>query len=98
MHIWDVDDDSDSKQQSLILATLSEIGTKTLRPMSRALVISLQNDNAEVRKNAIRDLMRMYELIIQVTNLLRQAEYDPDPEVEKIAKWALEQLNRSHTR
>lgn len=90
--------DSDSKQQSLILATLSEIGTKTLKPMSRALVISLQNDNAEVRKNAIRDLMRMYELIIQVTNLLRQAEYDPDPEVEKIAKWALEQLNRSHTR
>ena len=66
--------------------------------MSRALVISLQNDNAEVRKNAIRDLMRMYELIIQVTSLLRQAEYDPDPEVEKIAKWALEQLNRSHTR
>lgn len=90
--------DSDSKQQSLILATLSEIGTKTLKPMSRALVISLQNDNAEVRKNAIRDLMRMYELIIQVTSLLRQAEYDPDPEVEKIAKWALEQLNRSHTR
>jgi len=90
--------DSDSKQQSLILATLSEIGTKTLKPMSRALAISLQNDNAEVRKNAIRDLTRIYELIIQVTNLLQQAEYDPDPEVEKTAKWALEQLNRIHTR
>ncbi|MEM1169724.1 MAG: HEAT repeat domain-containing protein [Cyanobacteria bacterium P01_H01_bin.35] len=90
--------DSDSKQQSLILATLSEIGTKTLKPMSRALAISLQNDNAEVRKNAIRDLTRIYELIIQITNLLQQAEYDPDPEVEKTAKWALEQLNRIHTR
>ncbi len=90
--------DSDSKQQSLILGTLSEIGTKTLRPMSRALAISLQNDNAEVRKNAIRDLTRIYELIIQITNLLQQAEYDPDPEVEKTAKWALEQLNRIHTR
>ena len=89
---------SDSKQQSLILATLSEIGTKTLKPMSRALAISLQNDNAEVRKNAIRDLTRIYELIIQVTNLLQQAEYDPDPDVEKTAKWALEQLNRIHTR
>ncbi|NEQ41005.1 MAG: hypothetical protein F6K40_34260 [Okeania sp. SIO3I5] len=89
---------SDSKQQSLILATLSEIGTQTLKPMSKALAISLQNDNAEVRKNAIRDLTRIYELIIQVTKLLQQAEYDSDPEVEKTAKWALEQLNRIHTR
>ncbi len=89
--------DSDSKQQSLILATLSEIGTKTLKPMSRALAISLQNDNAEVRKNAIRDLTRIYDLIVQITNLLQKAEYDPDPEVEKTAKWALEQLNRIHT-
>ena len=86
--------DSDSKQQSLILATLSEIGTKTLKPMNRALAMSIRNDNAEVRKNAIRDLTRIYELIIQTTSLLQQAEYDPDPEVEKTAKWALEQLNR----
>ncbi|MDY7004879.1 MAG: HEAT repeat domain-containing protein [Cyanobacteriota bacterium] len=90
--------DSDSKQQSLILATLSEIGTKTLKPMNRALAMSMQNDNAEVRKNAIRDLTRIYELVIQTTNLLQQAEYDPDPEVEKTAKWALEQLNRIRPR
>ncbi|NEP87800.1 MAG: HEAT repeat domain-containing protein [Okeania sp. SIO2C2] len=90
--------DSDSKQQSLILATLSEIGTKTLKPMNRALAMSMRNDNAEVRKNAIRDLTRIYELIIQTTSLLQQAEYDPDPEVEKTAKWALEQLNRIRPR
>lgn len=90
--------DSDSKQQSLILATLSEIGTRTLRPMNRALAISLQNDNAEVRKNAIRDLTRIYELIIQSTNLLQQAEYDSDPEVEETAKWALKKLNRTNIR
>ncbi|NEQ76043.1 MAG: HEAT repeat domain-containing protein [Okeania sp. SIO2C9] len=90
--------DSDSKQQSLILATLAEIGTKTLKPMNRALAMSIQNDNAEVRKNAIRDLTRIYELIIQTTSLLQQAEYDPDPEVEKTAKWALEQLNRIRPR
>lgn len=90
--------DSDSKQQSLILATLSEIGTKTLKPMNRALAMSIQNDNAEVRKNAIRDLTRIYELVIQTTSLLQQAEYDPDPEVEKTAKWALEQLKRIRPR
>ena len=54
--------------------------------------------NAEVRKNAIRDLTRIYELIIQITNLLQQAEYDSDPEVEETAKWALKKLNRTHTR
>ncbi|MEB3341466.1 HEAT repeat domain-containing protein [Okeania sp.] len=89
---------SDSKQQSLILATLSEISVRTLKPMSRALAISLQNDNAEVRKNAIRDLTRIYELMIPITNLLQQAEYDQDIEVEQTAKWALQQLNRIHTR
>ena len=90
--------DSDSKEQSLILATLSEIGTRTLKPMNNALAMSLQNDNAEVRKNAIRDLTRIYELVIQISNILQQAEYDPDPEVEKTAKWALEQLNRIRPR
>ncbi|MCL2932671.1 MAG: HEAT repeat domain-containing protein [Trichodesmium sp. MAG_R03] len=90
--------DSDSKQQSLILATLSEIGTRILKPITRALAISLQNDHGEVRKNAIRDLTRIYELITQATNLLQRAEYDPDPEVEKTAKWALKQLNRIHTK
>ncbi|MDJ0553059.1 MAG: HEAT repeat domain-containing protein [Microcoleaceae cyanobacterium MO_207.B10] len=90
--------DSDSKQQSLILATLSEIGTRTLKPMSRALAMSLQDDNAEVRKNAIRDLTRIYDLVIQISNILHQAETDPDPEVEKIAKWALEQLSRIRPR
>ncbi|MGB3514095.1 MAG: HEAT repeat domain-containing protein [Microcoleaceae cyanobacterium] len=90
--------DSDSKQQSLILATLSEIGIRTLQPMNRALAISLQDDNAEVRKNAIRDLTRIYELVIQISNILKQAENDPDPEVEKTAKWALEQLNRIRPR
>ncbi|MCL2923638.1 MAG: HEAT repeat domain-containing protein [Trichodesmium sp. MAG_R04] len=89
---------SDSKQQSLILATLSEIGTRTLKPITRALAISLQNDHGEIRKNAIRDLMRIYELIIQATNLLQQAEYDSDPEVEKTAQWALKQLKKIYTK
>lgn len=90
--------DSDSKQQSLILATLSEIGTRTLKPMSKALAMSLQDDNAEVRKNAIRDLTRIYELVIQISQILHQAKDDPDPEVEKTAKWALEQLSRIRPR
>jgi peptidoglycan hydrolase-like protein with peptidoglycan-binding domain len=85
--------DSDSKQRSLILAALSEIGTRTLKPMNRALAVSLQDDNAEVRKNAIRDLTRIYELVSQMSQLLGHAIDDPDDEVRETANWALAQLS-----
>jgi hypothetical protein len=85
--------DSDSKQRSLILAALSEIGTRTLQPMNRALVVSLQDENAEVRKNAIRDLTRIYDLVAQMSQILRHAVEDSDAEVQETARWALGQLN-----
>jgi len=86
--------DSDSNQHSLILSSLSEIGIKTIKPMNRAWVISLQNENPEVRKNAIRDLTRIYELVNQITNLLQRVKDDPDPQVQETARWALNLLNR----
>jgi HEAT repeats len=84
---------SDSKQYSLVLASLSEIGIRTLKPMNNAWSISLQNQNPEVRKNAIRDLTRIYELVNQITHLLHRATDDPDPEVQETARWAINQLN-----
>ncbi|MGF1494156.1 MAG: HEAT repeat domain-containing protein, partial [Microcoleaceae cyanobacterium] len=85
---------SDSKQRSLILATLSEIGTRALQPMGRALTFSLQDENAEVRKNAIRDLTRIYDMTLQLNQLLQRAIYDPDPEVQETAQWALDKFSR----
>nr|WP_290226483.1 HEAT repeat domain-containing protein [Trichocoleus desertorum] len=89
--------DSDSKQRSLILASLSEIGVRTLKPMNRALAISLQDENPEVRKNAIRDITRIYDLVGQISQLLRHATEDPDAEVQETARWALNQVNRIKT-
>lgn len=89
---------SDSKQYSLILASLSEIGIRTLKPMNNAWSISLQNENPEVRKNAIRDLTRVYELVNQISYLLHRATDDPDPEVQETARWAINQLNRLRPR
>ncbi|BAU14505.1 PBS lyase HEAT domain protein repeat-containing protein [Leptolyngbya sp. NIES-3755] len=86
--------DSDSKQRSLILSALSEIGTRTLKPMTRALAVSLQDENSEVRKNAIRDLTRVYDMVSQISNLLHKATEDADKDVQETAKWALGQLNR----
>lgn len=86
--------ESDSKQRSLILAAISEIGMRSLKPMNRALLLSLQDESAEVRKNAIRDITRIYDLMVQLSHILHHASEDEDTEVRETANWALEQLNR----
>ena len=86
--------DSDSRQRSLILSALSEISTRTLKPMSRALAISMQDENPDVRKNAIRDLTRIYDSLTRISQLLENACEDPDQEVQDTAKWAIGQINR----
>jgi hypothetical protein len=85
--------EADSQEQSLILAALAEINMKTLRPLNRALALALQDPNPEVRKNAIRDLTRVYDSMGQAGRILGHAVADDDPEVRQTAQWALEQLN-----
>ncbi|MEQ8752431.1 MAG: HEAT repeat domain-containing protein [Coleofasciculus sp. G1-WW12-02] len=89
--------ESDSQQRSLIIEALSQIGMKTLKPMNRALALSLQDDNPQVRKNAIRDLTLMYELVAQMSQLLSYALDDPEADVQETARWALSQLERIRT-
>lgn len=86
--------DADSKERSLILAALSEIGMRSLTPMNRALALSLQDQNPEVRKNAIRDLTRIYDLVAQLSQMLAHAAQDSNPDVQATARWAIEQLGR----
>lgn len=87
--------EADSKQRSLILSSLTEIGSRTLKPMSKALAISLQDDSPDVRRNAIRDLTRLYDLVSQISQMVQKTAIDdPDDEVRDTANWALKQLNR----
>ena len=85
---------SDSRQRSLVLSALSEISSRTLKPMSRALSISMQDENPDVRKNAIRDLTRIYDSLTRISELLHHACEDPDQDVQDTAKWAIGQINR----
>ncbi len=85
--------DSDSRQRSLVLSALSEISSRTLKPMSRALAISIQDENPDVRKNAIRDLTRIYDSLTRISELLQNACEDPDPDVQDTAKWAIGQIS-----
>ncbi|MGF1567676.1 MAG: peptidoglycan-binding protein [Nodosilinea sp.] len=86
--------DADSQEKSLILAALAEIGHRSLHPMHRALALALQDTSPEVRKNAVRDLSRVYDGIIQLSQMLTHAAQDPHPDVQETAQWALDQLNR----
>ncbi|MDY6902149.1 MAG: peptidoglycan-binding protein, partial [Cyanobacteriota bacterium] len=85
---------ADSQQRSLILAALAEIGTRTLKPMNRALAVSMQDESPDVRKNAIRDLTRVYDVMGQISQMLSMAMEDEDPEVQETAKYAVSQMNR----
>ncbi|WP_306299024.1 peptidoglycan-binding protein [Nostoc sp. T09] len=85
---------ADSQEHSLILAALGEISIRTLKPMNRALAISIQNENPQVRQNAIRDLTRVYDMMSQISQMLRHALEDPDPEVQSTARYALNQIHR----
>lgn len=89
--------DADSQQRSLILAALAEIGTRTLKPMNRALAISLQDESPEVRQNAIRDLTRVYDMMAQISQMLCLAAEDSNAEVQATARYALSQMNRIRT-
>ncbi|OCQ97381.1 peptidoglycan-binding protein [Nostoc sp. MBR 210] len=86
--------DADSQQRSLILAALSEISTRVLKPINRALAVSLQDDSPQVRQNAIRDLTRVYDTMAQMSQILSHALEDPDAEVQATAKYALTQMKR----
>jgi HEAT repeats len=86
--------DSDSAQRSLILAAVSEIGVRSLKPLTRGLMLSIQDDSPDVRKNAIRDVTRLCDGVAQVSQILQYAADDADPEVQETAQWALNQLSR----
>ncbi len=87
----------DSQERGLILEAMTQITSRTLKPMNKALMMSLDDDNPRVKQNAIRDLARVYELMNQVTKRLSSVAEDSDEEVQKTATWALKQLNQMPT-
>lgn len=84
----------DSLERNLILEAITQITSRTLQPMNRVLLESLEDDNPQVRKNAIRDLTRLYHLMSKVTKRLSQMTEDADLDVRQTARWALQELDR----
>lgn len=86
--------DADSQQRNLILAALSEINVRSLKPINKAFAVSMQDESPQVRQNAIRDLTRVYDMMSQMSQMLVHALDDPDQEVQATAKYALTQMNK----
>ncbi|WP_414756058.1 peptidoglycan-binding protein [Anabaena sp. CCY 9910] len=86
--------DADSQQRNLILAALSEINVRSLKPINKAFAVSMQDESPQVRQNAIRDLTRVYDMMAQMSQMLAHALDDPDAEVQATARYALTQMNR----
>ena len=89
--------DVDSQERGLILEAMTQIAGRTLKPMNKAIMLSLEDDNSQVKQNAIRDLTRVYDLMSQVTKRLALAVEDSDAQVQDTAKWALKKLNQMPT-
>ena len=86
--------EADSQERSLIIDAMQEITSSILKPMNRALILSLGDENSQVKQNAIRDLTRIYEVMLQVTERLSQTINDSEQKLPETAQWALKQLKQ----
>lgn len=86
--------EADPQEKSLILAAMREITSSILKPMNQALLLSLGDENSQVKQNAIRDLTRIYEVMSQVTERLSYTISDSEQKLPETAQWALKQLQQ----
>lgn len=88
---------ANSQEKSLIIEALSQIGFNSIKPINQALMIALQDQHGQVRKNALRDITKLYELMLQIQPIIAHATLnDPDNEVRQIARWALTKLTNEN--
>lgn len=86
---------ANSQEKSLIVEALAQIAVKNNKSINQALIIALQDQHEQVRKNAFREITKIYELAIQFQPVFTHAALnDPDPEVREIAQWALNEISQ----
>ncbi|MGF1487723.1 MAG: HEAT repeat domain-containing protein [Prochloraceae cyanobacterium] len=86
--------EADPWERSLILTAIANIVTRALKPIDRALQISLEDRNSQVGKNAIGEVKKVYELILAMTRELSYLRDDRDREVRDSLVRSLKQLNK----
>ena len=82
-----------SVDKSLIIKAITQITRRNFKPVNEQLFALLNDDNPQVRINAILDLTTYYKFVAPITQQLTQMQLDQDPEVRHRAKQALHKLN-----
>ena len=85
---------ADPLDKSLIIDAISQIAHRSCQTINYAFFVSLRDPDSEVRKNAIHDLIALYEPVSQITDQLNQMTNDSDREVQQTAQWALRKFNQ----
>ena len=84
----------DFQERALILEAMNQINSSMLKSMNQLLLLSLGDENSQVKLNAIRDLTSIYEVMMQVTERLSQTINNSEQELPETTQWALKQLKQ----
>ncbi|MEM8672410.1 MAG: HEAT repeat domain-containing protein [Cyanobacteria bacterium P01_G01_bin.67] len=84
---------ANSVDKSLIIKAITQITNRSFKPVNAKLFAMLNDDNPEVRVNAILDLTTFYKFIAPITQQLLQMQLDDNQEVRDRASQALQDLN-----
>ena len=82
-----------STDRSLALKAIAQITKRSFQPVEDLLLSSLDDDNPEIKQNAIRDLATVYAFVAPITKQVARMQVDEDIPVRQTAKIAIEQLN-----
>ncbi|MCC0178361.1 HEAT repeat domain-containing protein [Waterburya agarophytonicola K14] len=84
----------DSLEKSLILDAITQITEGNLATIDHISSMSLENESAEARQNAVQQLNLSYQSIISLIDRLSEMTETHDIEVRNTARWALQQFER----
>ena len=79
--------------RNLILSAISQITSRNFEAIHSALFDSLDDSRPEVKIDAIRDITALHKPTSLVTQRLSILLEDPNPEVSRTARWALQKIN-----
>lgn len=86
-----------SVDRSLIIKAITHITNRNFKPVNKHLLALLNDENPQVRTNAILDLTAFYKFVIPMTHQLNRMQLDRDQEVRQTAREAIQNLNLNYS-
>lgn len=75
-----------SSDRSLAVEAITQITRRSFQPIEELLFSTFDDENPEIKQNAIRDLAVVYAFVAQITKQLARMQVDRDMQVRQTAK------------